>query len=70
MPDATRPQRQDPRDLKDLPDHKAPRITIEIAIRTGTQTRADKIRADGIKLHHVQQDSITILMGVVSETRT
>ena len=67
MPDATRPQRQGPPDLKDLPDRKASRITIEITI--GMRIGLDKIRAGGTKLHHAQQGSITIPMGVASETR-
>lgn len=70
LPDATRPQRQGPRDLKDLPDRKASRTTIEIGIGTGMRTRADRIRAGGTKLHHVQQGSITIQMGDASETKT
>jgi hypothetical protein len=61
----TRRQPLAPPDLRDLPDRKVRPTTI--GIETGTGKR---IRADGIKLHHAQQDSITIQMGVASGTRT
>ncbi len=67
MPDATQPRRRDPPDLKGLPDHKAPRITIEIAIET--RIELDKIRADRIRLHLVQTESIAMQIGAASETK-
>ncbi len=39
-------------------------------IETGTRITRDKIRTGGIRLHHVQQDSIGIRTGAASETRT
>jgi hypothetical protein len=39
-------------------------------IETATRITRDKIRAGGIRLHRVRQDSIGIRMGVASETRT
>jgi hypothetical protein len=65
-PDARRPQRSGQRALRDLPDHKARRTTIEIGIEIGTETR---ISPDGIKPRHVQAESIAILIAVASGTR-
>jgi hypothetical protein len=39
-------------------------------IETETRITRDKIRTDGIRLRHVQQDSIGIRTGAASETRT
>jgi hypothetical protein len=65
LPDATRPRRQDQSGLKDLLDHKELRTTIETGIATGIGTQ---IRPDEIRRRHVRVDSITIQMGVASET--